>query len=251
MNRFFLNEVKAEYKPGEDFRFSPEESAHAFKVLRVKPGDKVGWLNGSGWHGLGQVRKASAKSVLGTIISTNFSKRNHSAVHLVQSVLKNKSMEAVIQMCTQAGVDSIWPVISNNSEFKKSTEEKEILRKQEKWKKTAQEACKQSGNPWTPIIHKPTTFKGFLNHQSQKYHQSDNYVASLISEDVQKLPIQLDSNSPIFLWVGPEGDYTRDECFLLKKLGAQFVSLGENVFRSEVAALVMASHFKNILRAIN
>ena len=248
MNRFFINDMRDHYHPGDVFQLNEYDAIHAAKVIRVKPGDSIVWMNGRGWYGEGTVQESAHKVVRGIIKSAEFRKAQFPSLQLVQAVLKNKSMEAAIQMCTQAGVGAICPVITRHCEYKKPNEMTEMSRKRDKWEKVAIEACKQSGNPWTPSIQNPMTLSEFLDNQNLKALKAQNYVASLHANGRSKLPKKLESESPIFLWIGPEGDFTSEEYSQLEKIDSKLVCIGENVFRSEVAALVMTTHFKNIMR---
>ena len=68
-----------------------------------------------------------------------------------------------------------------------------------KWKKIAQDACKQSGNPWLPFIDKPFDLKTLL-----KVNNLESLFAVIyFSKKIQD--IKFTNAKKIKILVGPEG----------------------------------------------
>mgnify|MGYP003326543978 CR=1 FL=1 len=74
-----------------------------------------------------------------------------------QAVPKGKNMDLIIEKSTELGAAEIYPIISERTIIRLN--EKEGLKKTEKWQRIAIEACKQSGQNWLPLVNPPQNLK--------------------------------------------------------------------------------------------
>jgi 16S rRNA (uracil1498-N3)-methyltransferase len=103
----------------------------------------------------------------------------------------------------------------------------------EKGRKRAREACKQSGNPWLPIIDEvtPLAVLGRLN-AGVKWCLGDPSGAPLAA---------FTPNEPVGWLIGPEGGFTAaEEEWMRQALGATGVWFGPHILRFETAAVAAA-----------
>jgi 16S rRNA (uracil1498-N3)-methyltransferase len=110
-----------------------------------------------------------------------------------------------------------------------------------KWRRTALEAVKQSGNPWLPIVETPTSPAAFLE---RKEPCELTLIGSLAEKGAHlrepfRRFVERHGRLPetLQLWVGPEGDFTPAEVEMAKTAGAVAVTLGRLILRCETAAL--------------
>ena len=152
-------------------------------------------------------------------------------------------MDFILQKATELGVDRIVPFFSARSVVKLS--DADGARKAKKWQATAIEAIKQSGSPWLPAVDSPTTLAASLAQATE----NDLGLVAALREDARSPKPLLEElrrrrEGPPFriaVWIGPEGDLTNEELDSIIAAGAQPITLGSVVLRSETAALYCLS----------
>jgi 16S rRNA (uracil1498-N3)-methyltransferase len=202
-----------------------EETHHLFHVLRATEGEKVVLLDGHGYYAEGHIHKAQEIA----IDSVHFAES--SKIILCPALLKNKAMDFLIREATAIGVARIIPLQTQNSEIKIQN----IAEKQTHWNHIAREACKQSGNPYLPIIEVPQKLKDFQCPMPV-------FVAALRgnTKNIFHFLSEIRS-SPIALLIGPEGDFSEQEYQYFEENNFHFIHLGKHVLRAETAALYLLS----------
>jgi 16S rRNA (uracil1498-N3)-methyltransferase len=161
---------------------------------------------------------------------------------LLQALIKNSRMEWLVQKAVELGVSQIMPVTAEHSVVKAKTAGGEARR--QRLLSVAVSAQKQCSILWLPEITEPMSLEEALNSVSENNDTLVLYGAL----EVAALPLReclrtRKGNVPqqIALAVGPEGDFSMQEYGLLEESGAMAVSLGNNILRSETAALHMIS----------
>lgn len=161
-------------------------------------------------------------------------------VTLYQAVLKGDKMEFVIQKAVELGVKNIVPFISKNVVVKLDDSSKK--KKKEKYKKIADEACKQCGRTDEVNILDFMSFEE-VQKDIQKYDKCffayENSHGDL-KEECKNLHDKNVKN--VSCIIGPEGGF--DICEV-KKITQQTkvlnVSLSKRILRAETAALSLCS----------
>ena len=240
--RFFID--PSAVKDGA-VRLSREESHHAISVLRIRTGDAVELLDGSGNSFRGIVSGLKDKRLLVSVDKSVSSVRatGRSVVHqpiqitLAASVIKPESMEILIQKACELGAQRIVPIMTERSVVKLSKERWES--KHERWRKIVLESCKQCGRT-IPLEMMPVqSYKAFLESARSFDHILIPTLAVLgepLSNHLKKV-----HSGTILAMVGPEGDFTPREVQWAIEAGAKPVTLGQWVLRSETAALYLLS----------
>ncbi len=248
MRYFLLPEEFTEKKPlkltGRDFNYLA-------RVLRFKKSDEFTAIDRSGSLFRIKVVEIDKKQItikaLGKIEDDT---ENPSPIYLYQCLPKGKKMDTIVRQSVEMGVAEIVPVISRFSVPILSSRE-ERTKRQKRWNRIAKEAVQQSGNRKPISIREPVTF--------------DNLMMNLrfIAEDTSKQliifhPETENSNTlhgvlsrPVFelhILIGPEGGFADEEVAKAVETGATLVSLGENILRSETAAIYAIASIKTILR---
>ena len=102
-----------------------------------------------------------------------------------------------------------------------------------KWKKIAQDACKQSRNPWLPFIDKPLEFKDLLlkvNNQSS--------FCQFIYFFKRIQDIKFTNAKKIKILIGPEGGWSKEEDVAREK-GLTFLDSRKKYFRVSKLRLLL------------
>ena len=217
----------------------PKESHHALSVLRVKPGETVELLDGKGGSYQGVIA-SSQKGRVKVSVSAPRAVRQKSRVPvtLAVSVIKPERMELLIQKACELGADRIIPLISERTVVRLSRERWEA--KGVRWQKIAAESCKQCARAQTPEILGVVEFKKFIGQVSGYGTVLIPTLAVPVKSLYHSLNANKDAHSVLVL-IGPEGDFSRSEVESAILSGAQPVTLGPLVMRSETAALYTLS----------
>jgi 16S rRNA (uracil1498-N3)-methyltransferase len=222
---------------------SEDESKHCVRVLRLKKGDEVDLADGKGTHAKAViVDDHPKKCVLQITVSTLHTQAESSGrnyyLHIVVAPTKNfDRMEWFIEKATEAGIDEITFIETENSERAKVN--------LERCEKIAVSAMKQSKQWYLPKINALQKITDFFKQDIQ----DAKFIAWCETNDTalinQKLK-QLIGNH-ITILIGPEGDFTEAEVKLAQQHQFVPVSLGKTILRTETAALYACFTVKAIL----
>jgi len=220
------------------FTFSQEESKHINKSLRLKDGDFV-WIT----DGRGTLAKAALTNVLRDTCSAKVTERifhdlsKTKKLHIAVAPTKNQDrMEWLVEKAVELGVSQISFIICDRSERKNI----DLNRLQ----RIAIAALKQSQGTWLPKLI-TLTFSEFINECHIK--NADKFIAYCDDKEqaTKIIHAKYQHKNAIFL-IGPEGDFSPQEVHLAKANGIQQISLGDNILRTETAALFVACCFMGL-----
>lgn len=213
-----------------------EKAHYLISVLRCRKGDELIIFDGSGHCYKTRIGGIERKVVLAEV-SEQFPCGNESTVRitLVLGLLKGEKMDMVIQKATELGVHEIIPVVNERSQIRET-------RKISRWRKIAEEASRQSGRSIVPEVREAVQFADLFKGRGARV-QGQGFLfyegeGTKLSEAVASLPRR---PSSLFIMVGPEGGFTREEISLAQAQGAVLVSLGKRILRAETAALAALS----------
>jgi len=225
MLRIYLSNI---HSVNNQISITADKARYLASVLRCREGDALVIFNGAGDCFKTKISKVGKKEVIADVLE-KFPCNPESPVNitLVQSLLKGEKMDLVIQKTTELGVREIVPVVTERSQLRET-------RKTARWQKIAEEASRQSGRTVIPVVHEPVFFqgiftgndlKGFIFYEEEGVRLSDS-VSSFISHP-----------SSLFIVIGPEGGFTKEEVELAKEKGLVAASLGKRILRAETAAI--------------
>jgi 16S rRNA (uracil1498-N3)-methyltransferase len=233
MHRFFAD---TESFSGELVILAGTDASHIRTVLRLQVGDKIQVLDGKGSLYVVQLTDVKAKSVKGEIISSEkVNTESPLKIHLGQSLIKGNKIDDVLRKSVELGVESITPLMTERTVVK-SDSDKKIAR----WKKIAEESCKQCGRSSIPkVSEKIITLDAFCQQSSGAdlklmfwEQESENGLKNI---NPQIAP------SSVSVLIGPEGGFTIEEVATARSHGFQTVGLGPRILRAETAPLVVLS----------
>lgn len=218
----------------------PKETGYRIsRVLRMSPGDRVVFFDGSGREKLVQLKEVGKNGVVvDAIKETLVWNEPLTRIILCQGVTKGKKLDWVFQKATEIGVSEFIPMTSKRSipSGNPDGDKSQGVR----WGKIVTEAAEQSGRSSVPIIHTIANFEEICKTASTKgiglmaWEKSDNH-------DFKTVEPRLDLKSDIYLLIGPEGGFDHQEVEFARELGLIPFSLGKRILRSETAGLVAAS----------
>ena len=154
-----------------------DEFHHCVNVLRLECGDQIIIFNGKGEEITAIIKSISKEEIQLKSQSHIQSEKLKTRICIGQAVPKGKNMDLIIEKSTELGAAEIYPIISERTIIRLN--EKDRLKKTEKWQRVAIEACKQSGQNWLPLVSPPQNLKKLMtlrvvNHQKVLVEMMDS-----------------------------------------------------------------------------
>ena len=209
-----------------------ERAHYLTSVLRCKKGDKLIIFDGEGTCFSTIIVRADKREMVAEVQEEiACALESPLNITLVQGILKGEKMDLVVQKTTELGIKEIVPVITQRSQLRET-------RKVERWRKISEEASRQSGRSVVPCIHEVEDFRNtfssnglcFASHGLIFYEEEGMKLSEAVSCLIPH-PLSL------FIFIGPEGGFTKEEVALAKEKGLLVTSLGKRILRSETAAI--------------
>lgn len=248
MHRFHL---PPEQCRGGELMLTGGEAHHAARVLRVQTGEPVMVLDGAGGEYRCSVAEVGKREVLLRLVEKKAHPRPPFQITLLQAIPKGKIIESIIEKATALGAHRIVPLLTERVATR--LDAVAAKDKGEKWQQVAVEAIKQCGAAWLPTVEAPVSLRDYLRRhevfdlamvgalQGEARHPRDYFRAH--EAMTRQRPGQL------AIWIGPEGDLTREELELILATGAKPITLGPLVLRVETAAVYCLSFLNYELRS--
>lgn len=155
-------------------------------------------------------------------------------ITIAQGVPKGRKMDYVVEKLTELGAACIMPLQSERTIVTDVSEHKI-----ERWKRLAKTAAQQCGRADIPLIEQPKTLAELFPHFAE-------YDAVLFPWELaereplrERLPAIIEDAKRILVLIGPEGGFSHDEADAAKHSGAQLISLGSRILRTETAGLAL------------
>ena len=220
-----------------------QDARHAFKILRLRPGDRLEVTNGQGRDFYATITTASPDR-LELDIENELLCSSESPIHisLCCGVLKDKKMDFIIKHATQLGIYHWVPFFCERSVPKPN--EERLKKREERWEAIAGESLKQCRRSQIPEIVWPINFEGLMaladDHELKIafWEQADEKI-SIIQEN--------SSVKRVMVLIGPEGGFSETEIHLARQKGFLLFSLGPRTLRAETAAIAGCTLIQHLL----
>lgn len=204
------------------------EAAHCFRVLRMRPGDRVTATDGRGYRFSCIVTGASPKRVEVEIESKEFTERlwQPQLVLAVAPTKNNERMEWLVEKAVEIGIDSFILLRCERSERK--------VVKTDRLRRIMVSAMNQSLQCRLPELRELTTLKEVV----EEPFDGDRFIAHCVNEEERhSFPRCYSPGRGMLMAIGPEGDFSPAEISVALDAGFSPVSLGPTRLRTETAAL--------------
>lgn len=232
MPRFF---VEGEQPKGEYF-LGGEDGRHAARSLRLRPGEAVTLCDGEGRDYPCTVLENPGDGLLLAVGEGSPSLGEPGTkVTVCQCLPKGDKLETVVQKAVELGAWEIWPLYSSRCVSR--PDGKSMEKKAARLQKIAREAAQQSGRGIVPRVLPATTLQEALEAAVGQGTALFFYEAG---QGSLKQALRT-AGDRLFLFVGPEGGFSPEEAALAQALGAECLTLGRRILRTETAALAALS----------
>jgi len=240
MPKFFVNQENIE---AEQITITGENVNHIKNVLRKKINDTLEICNTqNGNNFLCEIEQIEQEKILCKILEEILNTTEPSTyVHIYQGLPKSDKMELIIQKTVELGVSEITP--TNMTRCIVKLDNKDQIKKIERWQKISEVAAKQSGRSSIPKINSLCNFKEIAN-QCADYDiillAYENEKENTLKNEIQKLK-NTNKNLKIAVIIGPEGGLAPEEVENAKQNGINTITLGNRILRTETVALNILS----------
>ncbi|MBR4861103.1 MAG: 16S rRNA (uracil(1498)-N(3))-methyltransferase [Firmicutes bacterium] len=214
---------------------------HMRKVLRMGVGDELDISDGAAWEYHVQIEALDEDEAKLLILDKQkFAREPELHVTLYQGVPKAGKMEGIIQKCVELGVYEIVPVFMERTVV---VDKGNFGKKQDRWQKISDEAVKQCKRGIIPEVGASLKFKEMAAELSQydlilfPYENEEGTTIKDCLRDVIRAVEAGERTMPknVCIIIGPEGGFADKEAEMLDEAGAQRVSLGKTILRTETA----------------
>ena len=202
------------------------QSHYIHKVMRIKEGQNFSLFNQSGEF------EAKVENIIRGIVEFSVEKKLRSAdnpreIWLAFTPIKLNYLNLMIQKATELGVTRFIPLLSDRTVVRKINEKRV--------KKIIVEASEQSNRLNLPTLDKLKKLEDFL-----KENTDTTIFFGDLNSDNKKIDIQ--SDEPICVLIGPEGDFSIKEREIISKMKNIIpLNINKNILRSETAAISIIS----------
>ena len=223
MARFFCDEIIG------DTALFYEDARHMHRILRMQKGDRLCVLDGKGKQYDGVIEESSEKRVTARLYQAREAEFEPGVkITLYQGLTRQARLEYTIQKGVELGMARLVPVEFLRCEVKAQDIKGTRLTR---YQKIAREAAKQCGRGTVPEITEPIRFSDLL----KRTHAQWICPYEEAEEISLKRVIHGKRPKDIGLVIGPEGGFDPKEIKALRETGADIVTLGKRILRTETA----------------
>ena len=209
------------------------ERHHLLNVLRLKVDAHVEVFDGVGNRYIASLCDTRTSPLQAKILQHQFHPHTPPYITLFQGLPKFDKMDLIVQKTTEIGVNEIAPMICQRSIPKSVLQEKRTVR----WQRIANEAAKQCKRPHFAHLFAPQGLEECIG----RVDHLDLLILLWEGEKRQELKEILQNHGEaksVGLFVGPEGGFTDEEVELALQAGCVSATFGDNILRTETAAIV-------------
>ena len=241
MPKFFVNKSQ---KDGKKIYINSQDVNHIKNVLRNKVDDIIQiCVKETSDNFNCKIVKITNEEIETEIISQNeIDTESKVQVSIFQGIPKSDKMEYIVQKSVELGVYEIIPIELKRCIVK--IQEKDKIKKINRWQKISEVAAKQSGRNLIPKVREIINTKQLKDY----IKDFDVFIVAFEKEKIIKLKDVIEriknsdkENKKIGILIGPEGGLEEEEVNLMKKNGAEIITLGNRILRTETVAINILS----------
>jgi len=216
----------------------PDLAHRLGRVLRLKRGDRVLLSEGGTREYEVQLTGVSPYAITGVVVTEREAPPEPEVtLVLYQSLIRANRFDLVLEKGTEIGVSRFVPVIAARSQVQGNGEP--AAARSERWRRIVLEGAEQSGRGRPPRVESPVSFEEAVQQaRGLKLMPFEGERARSLGTFLRGLTRRPDAVS---LFIGPEGGFEDAEVELARAAGAEIVSLGRRILRSETAGIVASA----------
>jgi 16S rRNA (uracil1498-N3)-methyltransferase len=234
---------------GNHVRISGRELHHLVNVVRLRKGDEITVLDGVGGAYKVVLESCGQDIAVGEIKNRYQAQPSLIEVTLFVGLPKINKMDMIVQKATELGAYQVVPILCQYTVPRLSAERTQ--QRVARWRQIAIEASKQSRRQFFPVISDILNFDEALKLSLQSQVDLKLILVAPLplaarqhSITPNRLKDVLKQNAEarkVDIFIGPEGGFAENEVERALSAGAKSVSLGNNILRTETAAIAALS----------
>lgn len=239
MYRFFVKQEQIDMEE-KKIHITGSDVNHIKNVLRMRQGETILISAGDNLEYTCLVSEMEAEEVIADISYVQeVGMELPSKIYLFQGLPKSDKMELIIQKAIELGAAEIVPMATKRAVVK--LDAKKAAKKVQRWNEIAKSAAKQSKRGLIPEVKPVMSFK-----EAVEYGKSMDMLlipyedAKGIAHSREVVETVKDKKS-LGIYIGPEGGFPEEEVSLAMKAGAEPVTLGHRILRTETAGMTLLS----------
>lgn len=237
MQHFFVTADQVEhpyiYIEGSDVN-------HMKNVLRMKIGEQLSVSDGDNYSYRCQIeRYEEARVILKILEAKAVDTELVSKLYLFQGLPKGDKMELVVQKAVELGVYEVIPVAMKRCVVK--LDERKAQKKVARWNEVAKSAAKQAGRGIVPKVREVMDFAQALKAANDLDVVLLPYELAEGMEHTRRVIGAVKPGQTVGIFIGPEGGFEKEEVLQIKGAGAEEITLGRRILRTETAGLAVLS----------
>jgi 16S rRNA (uracil1498-N3)-methyltransferase len=206
---------------------TPQQQHYLLRVLRLRDGDKFIVMDGMGKWWLARLQGEQGEVLEPLEVKTELPV----AITLMMALPKGNGFDEIVRCCTELGVTSITPILSDRTLLNPSHQ------KLERWQRIASEAAEQSERAVVPTILQPVAFNTAIKETTATHR----YICEARGDYPHLQQVINKTANEIIIAIGPEGGWTNQELEIAIASGFQPISLGRRILRAVTAPIVAIS----------
>ena len=235
MHRFFA-------EPGQigekEIVITGADVNHIRNVLRMRADEEVLIADGQGAEYRCKLIELGENEVRAQILwKLDGNAELASAITLFQGLPKSDKMDFIVQKCVELGVSRIVPVSTKRAVVKLDAKKEQTRLK--RWNTISESAAKQSGRGVIPEVSGVMTFGKALEEAKKldvlliPYERAENMA------ETRRVMGSIQPGQSVGIFIGPEGGFEESEVEEAVAAGAQAITLGKRILRTETAGLAV------------
>ena len=211
---------------------------HIRNVLRMRTDEEVLIADGQGAEYRCKLIELSENEVRAQILwKLDGNAELASAVTLFQGLPKSDKMDLIVQKCVELGVDRIVPVSTKRAVVKLDAKKEQTRLK--RWNTISESAAKQSGRGVIPEVSGVMSFGKALEEAKKLDVLLIPYERAEHMAETRRVMGSIQPGQSVGIFIGPEGGFEESEVEEAVAAGAQAITLGKRILRTETAGLAV------------
>lgn len=234
MHHFFVTPAQVS---GDKIYIEGSDVNHICNVLRMKKGEKLQISDGNNKKYICQIDEVTSEKVFLYIIEEKIGDTElPSKIYLFQGLPKSDKMELIIQKAVELGVYEIVPVSTKRAVVKLDV--KKAGKKVERWNSIAEGGAKQSGRTVIPKVRAVMTYKEALAYAKTLDVVLVPYELADGMNKTKEIIGRIEKGQSIGIFIGPEGGFEKEEVEQAMEMGAEPITLGKRILRTDRKSVV-------------
>ena len=227
---FFVEAIDA---AGTVVELSPEDSRHALRSLRLRPGEPVTVADGRGLAARGRIAESQRDMAAVILDEVDQVERPAPRVSVAIAPPKGDRLAWAVQKLAEVGVDEV--VLFESERSVRTLAAERAGKTLSRLRAIAREASMQSRRAFLTEISGPESLQSVLRLGSGR--------AIVLWEEAERSLAEVMKPEPsaVRVVVGPEGGFGSRDLSAVREAEAPLASLGPGILRTETAAVVAAA----------